>query len=105
MKMTCYHCGTVFKRKKRYPRSDRPNSGAYKTYCGNECYNALRCNLSDRECIRCGAIFKPLKALQKHCNAECYFARSIPIAPLEIYGEGADFIRSYRQHKYDRGVV
>ena len=105
MLITCYYCKTVFKRKKRYRRSDRPNSGNYKTFCGNACYNALRCKLVPKECVRCGAVFKPLKQKQKYCNADCYFGRANPAAPLEIYGEGAEFIRIYRQHKYDRGVA
>ncbi len=41
MRMTCYYCGDVFKRKKRYRRKNLPNSGNYKTYCGNPCYNAI----------------------------------------------------------------
>ena len=105
MRMTCYYCKTMFKRKKRYKRSDRPNSGNYKTYCNNVCYNALKRSFKEKDCVHCGAIFKPLKPLQKYCNVACYFVRARPIAPLEIYGDGAEFMRIYRQHKYDRGVA
>lgn len=103
--MTCYMCQIVFKRKKRSRRTKQPNAANFKTFCTRNCYNASRNRRKEISCINCGVMFKLNKPTQKYCTALCYLNRSSLVAPLEIYGEGAEFMRIYRQHKYDKGLI
>ena len=102
--MTCNFCGKTFKRKKKTNRDRR----FYNTYCDTVCFMAKHTRILN--CAYCGFKFKDKGTKKRrnphncYCTRECYLKRKNPLPPLEIFGdpEAIEFMRIYREHKYNK---